>query len=91
MKVRVTAAVTDRRHGVRASDATGTFVGHGDDEEEAIKSMERAARAWCNSLARAGVLPSALRRCGLAAEGEGDRVEVEVQAAHARSVHASKG
>jgi hypothetical protein len=85
MEVRIGFQIAARHNGVRAIDTSGHFVGHGEDEDEAIMSLERAARAWCRSLARLGALPSALGRMGLHAEGSEGSVEVVLHQGFARA------
>jgi hypothetical protein len=65
MRIGLRVAVKARRGGYAATAPDLGLSGHGDDEEEAIQSLERAALAWCFALHRLKRLDRALGRRGI--------------------------
>ena len=66
------------QNGVSARSPELRLTGHGMDREEAVEALQRGIVAWCDSLNRAGILESTLKRLGVKWEPEGEGIQVKL-------------
>lgn len=79
MKLNVKAEIRQGRSGVEARSPNLSLTSHGQDEQEALESLQRGIVAWCKGLQSLGKLEKALRQKQLVWEHHGQSITVELE------------
>ncbi len=79
MRIVIQASLEPTKGGTLARGIQIGVASRGDQRDDAIAALQRAAAAWCHGLNLRGELPAALDRRGITWERDGDGITVEVQ------------